>query len=85
MTAHLSHMMGDPVQQIEELIVGTGLIRKAELDIPVRTTSPEYDAAFELFERAGEYMTDSQGDEQFVIPVSRAADLTADYYEKRVL
>lgn len=79
MTSELDRMMGDPMKQIDELLAGVGLLRKAEHQQP----SPEYTEALELLEPHGEYMTASDGDDVLVITVPRAADLIADNYVRR--
>lgn len=78
----LDRKFNDPIQQIEELIIGTGILMKAELPSPLQPPR-EYTEAFALLEDHGMYLMDSHGDDLFVLPVSRAADLIADNYERR--
>lgn len=81
--SELAELMGDPIGQINEILVGTNLFRKAELEQPVEP-SPEYADAFSLLEPWGEYVT-VDGADVLMVRVHRAADLIADNYERRVL
>lgn len=73
-------MMNDPMRAIDELFIGAGLLMKAEV-AEVRP-SPEYTAAFDMLEPHAEHAV-FEGDYPLVIPITTAADLIADNYERR--
>lgn len=73
-------MMGDPIKAIDELFIGAGLLRKAEL--AEVAPSPEYTEAYELLEEWAEH-AEFEGDYPLVIPITTAADLIADNYDRR--
>lgn len=78
----LDRMMGDPLRQIDELFEGIGILRKAELAHVEVRPSPEYTAAYELLEESAEHAV-FEGDYPLVIPITTAADLIADNYDRR--
>lgn len=74
----LDRMFGDPMKQIEDIILGTNILRKAE-----HTPTPEYTEAFNLLEPYGVYATTSDRTDQLMLTVGAAADLIADNYVRR--
>lgn len=78
----LDRMMSDPVQQIVEILKSTNRFRAIENEPAEVRPSPEYTAAYELLEESAERAV-FEGDYPLVIPITTAADLIADNYDRR--